>query len=95
MGGPNALWPVGAARTEATFLVRLSTAAPVSNVTDGIIAQVDRQRPIRRIAYAPNKYVSPDGNVSMEFSLGTYGDNMLMSYVPGPIPSTGPSLAQR
>jgi hypothetical protein len=31
----------------------------------------------------------------MEFSLGTYGDNMLMSYVPGPIPSTGPSLAQR
>lgn len=73
----------------------------VDPMTDGIVAQVDKQRPIRLIAYAPDKYVSPDGNVSMQFNLGTYGDNMLMSYVPEPIPSASPStgrspsLAQR
>jgi hypothetical protein len=73
----------------------------VDPMTDGIVAQVDKQRPIRLIAYAPDKYVSPDGNVSMQFNLGTYGDNMVMSYVPGPIPSASPStgrspsLAQR
>jgi hypothetical protein len=73
----------------------------VDPMTDGIVAQVDKQHPMRLIAYAPNKYVSRDGNVSMEFNLGTYGEDMLMSYVPGSTPSASPStgrspsLAQR
>lgn len=54
----------------------------VNPTAQGIVAQIDKQRPIRLVALAPDKYVSPDGNVSMEFNRGAGGDEMLMSYVP-------------
>jgi hypothetical protein len=50
----------------------------------GITAQIDRERPIRLIAVTADKFVSPDGNVTMDFNRGTYGDEMLMTYVPNP-----------
>jgi hypothetical protein len=50
--------------------------------SDGIVAQIDKQRPIRLVALSPDRYASPDGNVSMEFNRGPLGDDMLMSYVP-------------
>jgi hypothetical protein len=54
----------------------------VDPTSDGISAQIGKQRPIQLVAVALDKYVSPDGNVSMEFNRGTQGDGMLMSYVP-------------
>jgi hypothetical protein len=50
--------------------------------SDGIVARIDKQRPIRLVALSPNLYATRDGNVSMEFNRGQYGDEMLMSYVP-------------
>jgi len=49
---------------------------------DGVAARIDDQRPIRLIALSPDKYVTSDGNVAMEFNRGDHGDDMLMSYVP-------------
>jgi hypothetical protein len=49
-----------------------------------IDATIDRQKPIRLIAVAPYKFVSRDGNVTMEFNRGEWGEDMMMSYVPDP-----------
>jgi hypothetical protein len=54
----------------------------VDPASDGIVAQIDKQRPIRLVALSPDRYASADGNVSMEFNRGPLGDDMLMSYVP-------------
>jgi hypothetical protein len=52
--------------------------------SSGIVARIDKQRPMRLVALSPNKFVSRDGNVAMEFNRGEAGDEMLMSYVPDP-----------
>lgn len=52
--------------------------------SNGIIARIDRQVPIRLRAVSADRYVSRDGNVSMDFNRGDNGDEMLMSYVPDP-----------
>lgn len=49
---------------------------------DGIVAQIDKQRPIRLVALSRDRYATRDGNVAMEFNRGVLGDEMLMSYVP-------------
>ena len=74
----------------------------VDQSSDGIVAQIDRQRPIKLVALSPNLYASRDGNVSMEFNRGPLGEDMLMSYVPGPhmaqvvvTSTTSTRLAQR
>lgn len=54
-----------------------------------IDATIDNDKQLRLLAVAPYKFVSADGNVAMEFNLGSYGDDMVMSYVPDP------RLAQR
>lgn len=54
----------------------------VEPASDGIVAQIDRRRPMRLLAVSQDQYVSPDGNVFMEFNRGRQGDEMLMSYVP-------------
>lgn len=54
----------------------------VAQTTRGIEARIDRQRPIRLIAVTPDKFVSRDGNVTMDFNRGPDGDDMQMSYVP-------------
>lgn len=61
---------------------------PAANAT-GIVAQIDRRHPIRLMAITPDKFVSADGNVTMDFNRGKDGDEMLMTYVPNP------SLAER
>ncbi|CAH0145261.1 hypothetical protein SRABI118_00388 [Massilia sp. Bi118] len=50
---------------------------------DGIVAQIDKQPPIRLVALSRDRYATRDGNVAMEFNRGALGDEMLMSYVPG------------
>jgi len=50
--------------------------------SDGIVAQVNREHPMRLVAVSRDSYVAPDGNVFMQFNRGSQGDEMLMSYVP-------------
>jgi hypothetical protein len=68
--------------------------------SDGIVAQIDRQRPIKLVALSPDLYASRDGIVSMQFNRGPLGEDMLMSYVPGPhmaqvVVTSTSTLAQR
>lgn len=49
---------------------------------NGVVARIDDQQPMRLIALSPDKYVTSDGNVAMEFNRGEAGDEMMMSYVP-------------
>jgi hypothetical protein len=56
----------------------------VEPANKGIHAQIDKQRPIKLIAVTADKFVSPDGNVSMDFNRGEYRDEMVMTYVPNP-----------
>jgi len=54
----------------------------VGEAATGIVAQIDRQRPIRLVAVSADKFVSRDGNVTMDFNRGENRDEMLMTYVP-------------
>jgi hypothetical protein len=54
----------------------------VDPAADGIVAQIGKRHPMRLVAVSTNQYVTPDGNVAMEFNRGKDGDEMLMSYVP-------------
>ena len=65
----------------------------VDTAASGITARIDKQRPIHLVAITPDKYVSRDGNVEMEFNRGEGGDDMLMSYVP-PEATRGSNVAQ-
>ena len=49
---------------------------------DGIVAQINKERPIKLVAVSRDRYIAPNGNVFMEFNRGAQGDEMLMSYVP-------------
>jgi hypothetical protein len=53
----------------------------VSTTSRYIDAIIDDEKPIRLAAIAPYRFVSGDGNVTMEFNRGD-GDDMRMSYVP-------------
>lgn len=48
-----------------------------------IDATIDTEKPMRLKAVSRNKFVSGDGNVTMEFKQGT-GEDMKLSYVPDP-----------
>lgn len=48
-----------------------------------IDATIDTQKPLRLRAVSKNKFVSGDGNVTMEFNQNTEGD-MKLTYVPDP-----------
>jgi hypothetical protein len=64
-----------------------------------IDAAIDNENPIRLVAVAPYRFASGDGNVTMEFNRGDTGDDMMMSYVPGPglaqVVVTSATIAQR
>lgn len=47
-----------------------------------IDAIIDDRQPIRLLAVAPYRFVSGDGNVTMDFNRGQDGEDMRMSYVP-------------
>lgn len=54
----------------------------VTPARGGIVAAIDRERPMRLLAVSADKYVTRDGNVTMEFNRGADRDEMAMSYVP-------------
>jgi hypothetical protein len=64
-----------------------------------IVARIDNERPMHLIAVSADKFVTADGNVSMEFNRGPFQDDMLMSYVPSSnlaaVITIGSSMAAR
>jgi hypothetical protein len=44
---------------------------------------IDNNRPVRLLALSPRKFVSGDGNMTMEFSRGNDDHDMTLRYVPG------------
>jgi hypothetical protein len=60
---------------------------------------IDRNRPLRLLAVSSRKFVSGDGNVTMEFSRGNDDNDMTLRYVPGlgmaEVVLTSASFAQR
>jgi hypothetical protein len=64
----------------------------VEPANNGIVARIDKERPIRLVAQSADRYVSRDGNVVMEFNRGDASNDMMMSYVPRDV--TDPRLSQ-
>jgi hypothetical protein len=54
----------------------------VQPAADGIVARIDKERPMHLAAVSDNNYVTMDGSVAMAFNRGVRGDEMSMSYVP-------------
>ena len=60
---------------------------------------INRNRPLRLLAISSRKFVSGDGNMTMEFSRGNDDNDMTLRYVPGTglaeVVVTSASFAQR
>lgn len=56
----------------------------VRTAAQHIDATIDDRRSLRLFALSPDRFVSRDGNVSMEFNRGPAGDDMVMRYRPDP-----------
>jgi hypothetical protein len=92
---PPAPYLIGDNQVDAvTGAYRLSNGwnLKVEPGNNGIVARIDNQRPIRLAAQSPDRFVSRDGNVIMEFNRGDARDDMMMSYVPRDV--TDPRLSQ-
>lgn len=94
-------WQYEAEAISGAYAMSNGWRMKVDPADDGIVAQIDKQRPIRLVALSRDLYATRDGNVTMEFNRGTAGDEMLMSYVPDPrtaqviVVSAKTTLAQR
>jgi hypothetical protein len=47
-----------------------------------VIAQIDQRGPVELVPLSPDRFVSADGRMAMEFNLGVQGDEMVLRYVP-------------
>jgi hypothetical protein len=81
---PVLLFADEAERVAGSYAMSNGWRMQVRTGTRHIDAKIDNQKPIRLLAVSPDKFVSRDGNVTMEFNQGSYGDDMTMSYVPDP-----------
>jgi len=79
---PFQFWDYEAEAISGAYAMSNGWRMKVDPADDGIVAQIDKRPPIRLLAVSRDRYVSRDGNVSMEFNRGTRGGDMLMSYVP-------------
>jgi hypothetical protein len=79
---PYQFWDYEAESISGAYAMSNGWRMKVDPAADGIVARIDKQRPIQLIAVSRDQYVSRDGNVSMAFNRGERGDDMLMSYVP-------------
>ncbi|MFJ1468754.1 MULTISPECIES: hypothetical protein [Massilia] len=86
------IWDYQAEDVSGAYALSNGWRLKVKPARDGIVAQIDKQRPMRLIAQSPDRFVSRDGNVIMEFNKGDTRDDMMMSYVPSDV--TDPRLAQ-
>jgi hypothetical protein len=79
---PFQFWDYEAEYVSGAYAMSNGWRMKVDPTRDGIVAQIDKERPMRLVAVSPDRYASRDGNVWMEFNRGTDGGDMLMSYVP-------------
>lgn len=86
-------------RIGGTYAMSNGWYLKVRTATRHIDATIDNQQTMRLLPVAPYKFASSDDNVRMEFNRGAQGDDMLMSYIPGPrmarIEVTSVPIAQR
>ncbi len=47
-----------------------------------VFVQLNQGKPVEVVPLSADKFVSADGNMAMEFNLGTAGDEMVLRYVP-------------
>ena len=78
------LFPDEADRVAGSYALSNGWRLKVQPGSRSIDATIDRQKPLHLLAVSKDKFVSRDGNVTMEFNQGSYGDDMTMSYVPDP-----------
>lgn len=82
--------PVKSVRIRAAEAEKISGGYDMSNgwylrirpASRSIEAIIDDQPPLRLAAVAPYRFVSGDGNVTMDFNRGPDGEDMRMTYVP-------------
>lgn len=79
---PFRFWEYEAEAISGAYAMSNGWRMKINPAQDGIVAQIDKRHPIRLVAQSPSRYVSRDGNVSMEFNRGVNQDEVLMSYVP-------------
>jgi len=77
------IFPDQAAQLNATYAMSNGWRLKVRPSSRFISAAIDNQKPIRLVQVEPDKFVSNDGRVTMQFNLGDSGDDMTMSYIPG------------
>ncbi len=61
-------------------------------------AAIGAEPPMRLVAVSPDKFMTQDGMVTMEFNHGSFSDDMVMRYVEprlGQVVTLGSQLAQR
>jgi hypothetical protein len=61
-------------------------------------ATIGEDPPMRLVAVSPDKFMTRDGKVTMEFNQGTFSEDMVMSYVEprlGQVVTLTSQLAQR
>jgi hypothetical protein len=75
-------WEYEAEAISGAYAMSNGWRLKVDPTADGIVAQIDKQRPMQLVALSRDRYATRDGNVAMEFNRGASGDDMLMSYVP-------------
>jgi len=85
-------WDYQAEEVSGAYKLSNGWRLNVEPARDGVLARIDKQRPIRLVALSADKFASRDGNVIVEFHQGGMRDDMTMSYVPAS--SADPRLAQ-
>ena len=77
------IFPDQAEQLAATYAMSNGWRLKVKPSSRFISAVIDNEKPIRLVQVEPDKFVSGDGKVTMQFNQGEWGDDMTMSYVPG------------
>lgn len=73
-----------ARQVEGTYAMSNGWRLKVEATQRFIDARIDHRRPLRLRAVSPDRFVSADGNVVMEFNKGEWREDMTMSYIPDP-----------
>jgi len=99
MDGPYRLRNEQARQIAGTYEMSNGWSVDVRPDMRHVDVLIDRNRPLRLLAISPRKFVSGDGNVTMEFSRGNDENDMTLRYVPGvgmaEVVLTSVSIAQR
>jgi len=79
---PFQFWDYEAEWVSGAYAMSNGWRMKVDPSREGIVAQIDKERPIHLVAVSQNRYATRDGNMWLDFNQGPAGEDMLMSYVP-------------